>query len=96
MQIQPTGIGIRPTPAAAPTGGAGTTGFVQTLTDALKEVNKLQSQATGQAEAAMKGGGPPLEAVMSDLEEAQLAFQATMQFRNKAIEAYQDVMRMQF
>lgn len=48
---------------------------------------QLQSLATGQAQN--------LHQVMIDLEEARLSFQMLLQVRNRALEAYQDVMRMQ-
>jgi flagellar hook-basal body complex protein FliE len=36
-----------------------------------------------------------LHQVMIRLEESRLAFQLTMQVRNRLLESYQDVMRMQ-
>ncbi|MBT9588600.1 flagellar hook-basal body complex protein FliE [bacterium] len=81
---------------SAPTVGGGATGFVRSLSEALSEVNRLQLQSSGNLESSVRGAGPPLHQVMAEAEEAGLAFQMTLQFRNKALEAYQDVMRMQF
>ena len=81
-------------PALARSSGGG--GFVQSLSDALREVNRAQLQSSEHLQQSIRGEGPPLHQVMAEAEEAGLAFQMTMQFRNKALEAYQEVMRMQF
>jgi len=81
---------------SAPAVLGGASGFVRSLSEALSEVNRLQLQSTGNLESSVRGSGPPLHQVMAEAEEAGLAFQMTLQFRNKALEAYQDVMRMQF
>jgi flagellar hook-basal body complex protein FliE len=86
---------VQPQKVATPV-GAGADGFVRSLSDALGEVNRLQLQSSGSLESSVRGQGPPLHQVMAQAEEAGLAFQMTLQFRNKALEAYQDVMRMQF
>lgn len=83
----------RPAPAETPRPAAG---FVNSLSSALREVNRLQLQSSAQTDSSVRGQGPQLAEVMADAEEAGLAFQMSLQFRNKALEAYQDVMRMQF
>lgn len=97
MQIQ-ANLPIRPAINApvAPTGTAGVEGFTRTLSDALKDVNRMQLQADAGAQAVAKGETDNLQQVMLQTEEASLAFNMTVQFRNKAVEAYQEVMRMQF
>jgi flagellar hook-basal body complex protein FliE len=91
-----------PTPmvqeAASPSAaaGTGTRSFINSLSDALREVNRGQLQNMTDLDNSVRGKGPELHKVMAETEEAGLAFQMTMQFRNKALEAYQDVMRMQF
>lgn len=84
--------------AAVPTGtaGAGAKSFISSLSDALNEVNRGQLQNLADLDSSVRGNGPDLHKVVTETEEAGLAFQMTMQFRNKALEAYQDVMRMQF
>lgn len=86
---------VQPGRAAAP-GGAAASGFVQSLSEALREVNRMQLQSDGHLAQSIRGEGPPLHQVMAEAEEAGLAFQMSLQFRNKALEAYQEVMRMQF
>jgi flagellar hook-basal body complex protein FliE len=79
---------------AAP-GSETTIGFGQLVVDGLQQVNQqlltsqvdLQQLALGQTEN--------LHEVLIRLEESRLSLQLLMQVRNRALEAYQDVMRMQ-
>jgi flagellar hook-basal body complex protein FliE len=76
-------------PAAAPAGfGAQMVNELQQLNDGLLQADQM---------LARYAAGEPvsLHAVMIHLEETRLAFQTLVQFRNKVLEAYQDVMRMQ-
>ncbi len=92
MPTPPTQAEIAPGAAT----GSGTKSFINSLTEALREVNRGQLQNSADVDSSVRGKGPDLHKVMAETEEAGLAFQMTMQFRNKALEAYQDVMRMQF
>ena len=76
--------------------GQGASNFASNLSDALKEVNRQQLQATASTEQSARGGGQSMDQLMVQTQEASLAFHMSMQFRNKALEAYQDVMKMQF
>ncbi len=84
--------------AAAPVGGsagAGAEGFGRALTDAIEGLNETQG-AADEASVLMAAGEPiDLHEVMLARETASLHFQLAVQVRNKLIEAYQDVMRMQ-
>ncbi|HZO27825.1 MAG TPA: flagellar hook-basal body complex protein FliE [Chloroflexota bacterium] len=89
-------IGTTP---AVPSGtpGAGNTagGFGQALTDALSGISESQNAASA-ASAQMAAGDPiDLHEVMLADQTASLQFQLAVQVRNKLVEAYQDVMRMQ-
>ena len=87
---------IQETAAPTQTAGTGTKSFITSLSEALSEVNRGQLQNNADVDSSVRGKGPDLHKVMAETEEAGLAFQMTMQFRNKVLEAYQDVMRMQF
>lgn len=82
--------------ASSPTAGTGTRSFLNSLSDALREVNRGQLQNAADMDSSVRGAGPELHKLVAETEEAGLALQMTMQFRNKALEAYQEVMRMQF
>ena len=87
---------VRETVAPSQTVATGTQSFITSLSEALSEVNRGQLQNSADVDSSVRGKGPDLHKVMAETEEAGLAFQMTMQFRNKALEAYQEVMRMQF
>lgn len=76
-------------------GGAGAgEGFGATLGKALGEVNRLQMDAQ-QAARSLAAGEANVADVVVATQKADIAFQLTLQIRNKLLEAYQDVMRMQ-
>lgn len=80
-----TGWG-RPTPG---------TDFSQVLSQSIAAVNGLQQRASGLAESFERGDPQvSLAEVAIAREKAGLAFQATLQVRNKLIAAYQDIMNM--
>lgn len=78
----------RPTPAGA-------SDFVASLEAALKAVSAQQAQSTS-AQRAFQIGDPTasLEATMVAMSKAQISFQATVQVRNKLVQAYESVMNM--
>jgi flagellar hook-basal body complex protein FliE len=83
--------------AGAPPAARGATGsgFAEALSRALDEVNTLQLEAEARARALAAGtGGDTVETVVG-LEKANIAFQLTVQVRNKLLEAYQEIMRLQ-
>jgi flagellar hook-basal body complex protein FliE len=61
----------------------------------LDEVSRLHKSAERLANEAAIGGDVDLHDVMIASEKASVAMQLTLQVRNKLVEAYQDVMRMQ-
>jgi len=69
-------------------------GFADTLKSALDSVNAVQSKADGITEAYQKGEVTDVAKVMLARQEAGVAFEATLQVRNKLLSAYQDIMRM--
>ncbi len=71
-------------------------GFQQALTQALGAVSKTQSDATAmQREVQMDNPTVSLEQTMVAMQKAQIGFQATLQVRNKLVQAYSDIMSMQ-
>lgn len=96
MEINP----IRPgTDAAAQAGGMQGQGeagvaFKDLLADAVAQVNNLQQAADTQSTQLAAGSGA-VDEVMIAVQKADLALQLTMQIRNKLVDAYQEVARMQ-
>jgi flagellar hook-basal body complex protein FliE len=81
-------------PSGTTSGAASGEGFGATLGKALTEVNRLQMDAQ-QAASALAAGEANVADVVVTTQKADIAFQLTLQIRNKLLEAYQDVMRMQ-
>lgn len=65
------------------------------LKDALNNVNDAQQTSDKMTEKLIKGENVDLHQVMIASEKASVSLQATLQIRNKVIEAYQEIMRMQ-
>jgi len=76
----------------APTGPGG--GFADSLKTALEGVNATQQRASDISEAYERGEVTDIAKVMLARQEAGVAFEATLQVRNKLLSAYQDIMRM--
>ena len=73
----------------------GTTDFAELLQQSIASVNDIQQSAGKMAEAFETGAANVnLADVMVATQKASVSFQATLQVRNKLIEAYQDIMNM--
>lgn len=84
------------TPATGATAAAGAGGqFANVLKDSLSEVNRLQQKADASITALATTGKASLHDTMIAMEEASVSFKLMMQVRNKIVEAYQEVMRIQ-
>ncbi len=71
-------------------------GFQQALTNALGAVSKSQLDAAHlQREVQLDNPTVSLEQTMVAMQKAQIGFQATLQVRNKLVQAYSEIMQMQ-
>jgi flagellar hook-basal body complex protein FliE len=70
-------------------------GFGSVMNDLIGQVNQSQAKADQMVEALALGEPVEVHQVMIALNEASNALNLTLQVRNKALEAYQDVMRLQ-
>ena len=71
-------------------------GFQQALAQALGSVSKSQTDSSSmQREVQLDNPTVSLEQTMVSMQKAQIGFQATLQVRNKLVQAYSDVMAMQ-
>ena len=95
---QPLQRTLRVGPAASPelTGGSapGET-FGTTLDRMVREVNAKQTAAATAVGDLMSGQNVSLHQTMISVEEANVAFQLMVEVRNKLLESYQELMRMQ-
>ena len=69
-------------------------GFTDALKSALDGVNQTQSRAEALGNAYQRGEVTDVAKVMLARQEAGVAFEATLQVRNRLLSAYQDIMRM--
>jgi len=69
--------------------------FQKLFGDAVETLNRLQSEADSSAARLAAGEPVELHEVLLATEKASLGFQLAVQVRNKIVEAYQEVMRMQ-
>jgi flagellar hook-basal body complex protein FliE len=89
--------GVRGTTITAPAKGAQEGApFSDLLTDAVGNVGQLEEQAQKTAAGLMTGSGVDVHQAMIATEKASMAFELALAVRNKAVQAYQQVMSMQF
>ena len=93
--VQALGMHDEVAPMRQPTLAPGGTSFLQRVSEGLQQVNQdlLASQADLQRLAA--GEAENLHDIVIRLEENRISLQLLLQVRNRVLEAYQDVMRMQ-
>ena len=80
--------------AAQGTEGAGVS-FKALLADAVNQVNQAEQEANVAAVKLASGENVSLHEVTLAMQKADLALQLTMQVRNKLVDAYQEIVRMQ-
>ena len=87
-QLTPAGTGS--------TGAAGQPGdFQKVLTGAINQVESLNNNATDQVQKFLRGDNEELHTTILATQKAELAFQLGLQVRNKVVDAYQEIMKMQ-
>lgn len=69
--------------------------FSSFLADAVERVKETDSASIQGNYALIKPEGTDLHTVLLDAEKADIALQFTIQIRNKLMEAYQEIMRLQ-
>ena len=97
MQLRAAAAQARmPDAAPAPLEQGGGANFSSLLSQSIGKVNEMQ-QSAGTKTRAFEMGDPniSLPEVMIAKSKAGLAFEGMVQVRNKMIDAYQEIMRMQ-
>jgi flagellar hook-basal body complex protein FliE len=82
--------------ASAPGAAPATAPFADLFTDAVGKVNQLDDQARSTVDGLMTGNGVDVHQAMIATEKADMAFEFALAVRNKAVQAYQTVIGMQF
>jgi len=89
------GVGSNKSKAAGSTDDAGNSQFLDLLKDGISDVNKTMRESDKASMDLATGKSSNIHQTMLAVSKAELGFNMLVQLRNKAIEAYQDVMRMQ-
>ena len=79
-------------PSAAP---ADTNSFSSLLGKMVSEVNAQQQVSAQSVGALQSGQNVPLHQAVISMEEASVSFQLMVEVRNRLLESYQEIMRMQ-
>lgn len=95
MRIHDLGIHQSLKQTAKNAAGGNGDDFAKQLMDVLKEVNNSQQNAADMQKAFMTGQPVEYHDLMIAMEKASTALQLTIQVRNKLLESYQEINRMQ-
>ena len=85
-----------PTAAISPDQSTDASSFESVLKNAVSGVEQLHTNAQEQVTELAKGDRQDIHSVMIAVEKADVAFQLMMQVRNKIVNAYQEVSKLQF
>jgi flagellar hook-basal body complex protein FliE len=81
------------TPPGSPAGQPGE--FQKVLTGAINQVESLNNSASDSVQKFLRGDNEELHTTILATQKAELAFQLGLQVRNKVVDAYQEIMKMQ-
>jgi flagellar hook-basal body complex protein FliE len=88
--------GTLPTSPTIPSSSEAGGGFGDTLKSAINQVNDLSDNSDQKVSELVQGDRQDVHNVMIAVEKADIAFQLMMQVRNKIVNAYQEVSKLQF
>lgn len=69
--------------------------FAHFLKESLNQVSQAEAQSSDLTNKLIRGENVDLHQVLIAGQKASIGMQLTMEVRNKAVEAYQEIMRMQ-
>jgi flagellar hook-basal body complex protein FliE len=69
--------------------------FASVLKDSIEQLNKSQQDADNMTSKLINGDNVDLSQVMIAQQKANITLQTAVEVRNKVIDAYQEMMRMQ-
>jgi len=70
-------------------------GFREVFSEAVGTVERFRRDSHDSVERFLSGEGEELHRVAMATQQAELAFELFLQVRNKVVQAYQEIMRMQ-
>lgn len=84
-----------PVPAAPGTVGGKPGGFENVFREAVQTVEAQRREAHASVDAFLRGENEELHTAALAIQRAEMSFELFLQVRNKVVQAYQEVMRMQ-
>jgi flagellar hook-basal body complex protein FliE len=101
ISSQLPGLGTLPNAAAEAArtnsaGGRGGDSFLKSLHGALEQVDQMQASAQEKVNGLLSGNGQDVHGAMIAVQQASLSFELMMQVRNKVVNAYSEISRLQF
>lgn len=92
--ISPVGAALATAspPRAAPGEGAG---FAGALREAVEKVSQLQQDSGQEIQRLITGDSEDLHKTLLAVQRSELSFELLMEVRNKVVQAYQEIMRIQ-
>jgi flagellar hook-basal body complex protein FliE len=70
-------------------------GFADALHQAVEDVNRLQGTSAAEIQSLVTGESEDLHTTLLAVQRSELAFQFLLEVRNKVVQAYQEIMRIQ-
>lgn len=92
--VNPPGVNPAVLNPGAQVSAAGKPGFTDMVRNAVSEVNQVQMHSRELQTAYERGEPIPLHEVVLGMQQSSLAFEATLQVRNKVLKAYEDILNM--
>lgn len=80
---------------SASTAKVSSTGFSDVLNQAMEQVNAAETQSEAVSAELLTGENTDIHTAMIAVQKAELTLNLAIQVRNKVVEAYNEVMRMQ-
>ncbi len=75
--------------------GAKGSGFGAALSQAIEHVNQLQAASGEEIQRLLTGESEDLHKTILTVQKSELAFEMLLEVRNKIVQAYQEIMRIQ-
>jgi flagellar hook-basal body complex protein FliE len=94
LRILPADVTLRPAGVGSTRSSEKT--FGEQLESAVSGVAGAQQDAEYKVNSMLSGGGTEVHDAMIAVQKADLSFQLMLQVRNKVVQAYQEIERMQF
>lgn len=82
--------GLSPTPESS-----SSTGFGKMLSESIEKVNQYQADSDRAVKELVAGRNKNIHETMLTMERADTSLKLMMQVRNKVLEAYREIMKMQ-